>query len=810
MKKTILFIFLLFIIGNDGWSQSTFPLEVKNTTPYPDNQVYIAIVGNGKWIDLKTGNVNIIKESYNTIGIAGTTELYANCFTKLSEIPNRTFNLKEISSARMFLSVQKQLYLHFFDSGGYSAPNPDNSSDPNVNTLYEFMEFNYQNGFIFANTSRVDSYNYAMGLEVYGPNNFYKKVGELKSHTAIGTSFLNTVPTEFKGCYDATAGRIRFPTNIAAFKTGGAYENYMKPYIDAIWTKYKTEDLYFDAGQAGIWKGRVDANDRLTLVNQQFPARIGIVSRRPTTSEAFNGSGVLAQTNGIDVYDRLVQAQLVAAITRHVINTTTTNVGLQTWSDPTKYYLVSPCNYYAKFWHQKDISVDGLSYGFAYDDVFDQSSTIAVSPTKMIITFGGFAGTTTTSLPSPWKNQDVGTVAVPGSASFSSSTFTLKGAGDDIYGTADGFQFAYQTLTGDGEIIAKVTGLDNTHVYAKAGIMIRESLTSDSKHALTNLTPTGKVEFLSRSSTSSSTSNAEVVQTIPQWIRLKRVGNVFTSSYSSDGITWINTSASRTIAMSATLYVGLAACSHTSGLTTATFTNVSIKSTATGNVNLARGKSTSASSIETAGLAANFATDADETGTRWASSRTGISNEYIQVDLGASYDISRVVLKWETAYASSYSVLISNNATFLGSVANVSITGGNGSTDDLTLTGANKTGRYVRIYCTQRGTIYDYSLFDFQVYGTLSTLRETTETVSLNPLNIFPNPVEDKLNIDFATDSFYKKVVVYDVNGKLVLDQNLTGNATVHTIDTSKLANGLYVLEISTREQTYIRKFVKH
>ncbi len=57
------------------------------------------------------------------------------------------------------------------------------------------------------------------------------------------------------------------------------------------------------------------------------------------------------------------------------------------WAAPSAWYLTSPANYYVKFWHTH--SVGGLAYGFAYDDVSNQSSTIiSVTPEHMILTIG--------------------------------------------------------------------------------------------------------------------------------------------------------------------------------------------------------------------------------------------------------------------------------------------------------------------------------------------------------------------------------------------------------------------------------------
>lgn len=124
---------------------------------------------------------------------------------------------------------------------------------------------------------------------------------------------------------------------------------------------------------------------------------------------------------------------------------------------------------------------------------------------------------------------------------------------------------------------------------------------------------------------------------------------------------------------------------------------------------ISQGKPTVASSVE-ATYTVNLVNDGNAT-TRWGSAFT--NTEWIYVDLGASYNISRVVLNWEAAYGSSYQIQVSSDASNWTSV--YSTTTGNGATDDLTLAG---TGRYVRVYGTNRATVYGYSLYEFQVYGT--------------------------------------------------------------------------------------------
>src|SRR4029079_19148823 len=79
-------------------------------------------------------------------------------------------------------------------------------------------------------------------------------------------------------------------------------------------------------------------------------------------------------------------------------------------------------------------------------------------------------------LPSPWAAQDIGAVGVPGRSTFANGTFTVSGAGADVWGTADAFQFAFQPLAGDGTIVARVSAIQPVAPWTKTGVMILQSL----------------------------------------------------------------------------------------------------------------------------------------------------------------------------------------------------------------------------------------------------------------------------------------------------------------------------------------------
>ncbi len=150
-------------------------------------------------------------------------------------------------------------------------------------------------------------------------------------------------------------------------------------------------------------------------------------------------------------------------------------------------------------------------------------------------------------------------------------------------------------------------------------------------------------------------------------------------------------------------------------------------------VNVALNRPAVASTIETSGLVASNATDGS-TSTRWSSH--AFDPQWIYVDLGQNYDISRVVLRWEAAYGKDFQIQVSNDASTWTTIT--SVTGGTGGVNDLS--GLSGTGRYVRMYGTARGTQYGYSLWEFEVYGTVSAVQPpnvayTLQATSLSTTN---------------------------------------------------------------------------
>lgn len=173
---------------------------------------------------------------------------------------------------------------------------------------------------------------------------------------------------------------------------------------------------------------------------------------------------------------------------------------------------------------------------------------------------GGSPGAT--SLAASWSASDIGAVGQSGSSTQTGGTFTISGSGTDIWDAADAFQYVFQAGAGDVEITARVLSLDNTDAWAKAGVMIRESLAADARFAMTVVTPGNGTSLQARTQPSQGCSLTWGPGLgTPCWVRLTRSGNQFTGAASADGSTWTPIGPVG-IAMGPNVYVGLCVTAH--------------------------------------------------------------------------------------------------------------------------------------------------------------------------------------------------------------------------------------------------------
>ena len=163
-------------------------------------------------------------------------------------------------------------------------------------------------------------------------------------------------------------------------------------------------------------------------------------------------------------------------------------------------------------------------------------------------------------------------VAAPGLAG---SAVINGGGAISTTSTSDSFQFASQTMDGDGEIIARLVSFQGAST--RAGIMLRESTAAGSRHVMVGVLNGGAGSLVKRTATAGNASVASFT-TAGYWLRLVRKGDVVTAYTSANGSAWTAVSGGATTltTLPANVLVGLAVSSGTTTTADASFDNVQI------------------------------------------------------------------------------------------------------------------------------------------------------------------------------------------------------------------------------------------
>jgi hypothetical protein len=208
------------------------------------------------------------------------------------------------------------------------------------NSSYQdFIELNSSGTTINADTSRVDAFGLPLAINEVNSDGTGNLVGEdygvfSESRSALFTQFEDSVPAPFQQLATVDAPyKIPAPGDIAAFQPGGADASYMTSYAASVGATETTQEVFGCSG---------------------------------------GGSPDLAS-----------DPSLCAALNRCVAQFSTT-----VQNTPSDYYENPPCNYYSKFWHS--VAVNGLQYGFAYDDDNGQSSDFSSGDAKYVQVAIGF------------------------------------------------------------------------------------------------------------------------------------------------------------------------------------------------------------------------------------------------------------------------------------------------------------------------------------------------------------------------------------------------------------------------------------
>jgi hypothetical protein len=225
-------------------------------------------------------------------------------------------------------------------------------------------------------------------------------------------------------------------------------------------------------------------------------------------------------------------------------------------------------------------------------------------------------------------------------------------------------------------------------------------------------------------------------------------------------------------------------------------------------VNIALNKKVTVSSMESPLLGGENAVDGNMS-TRWSS---GFSDpQFIIVDLGAVYDLTEIILYWESAYAKAYQVELSDGPTPYKIIFTESSS--DGGIDKIP---AAEKARYVKIYCTQRATEWGNSLYEIVVHSTVTSgvINGSGKNIPSDYalLQNYPNPFNPATTITYQIpEKNFVSLKVFDVLGKevktMVGEEKMPGTYSV-ILNGSRLSSGVYYYTLSSGSFLQTKKFI--
>jgi len=360
---------------------------------YSNSQIYVLCYGQNS-----SSQMCCLDQNGNMVPLAAGQNLSSFSYP-LSSFSGFQFPPAMIS-CRLYVSLGSPLSMNINPGTpvGVAAPNINNPTDPNINTVFDWIEFNLQNSTIFCNTTQVDMFGIPMVMTLYdnasgGGYTVNGTVGITETASAIMSEFVAGVPSQFQNL--ETPVRIVAPVH-GSFGSGGANATYLFSYIAGVWSEYTTTPCVIQMG-GKTYTGTVNAGNQLAFTTPG-DSNTYLVNY-PSDQDVWGGAGTMAETtdpgNGqITSVELALEAIICASFHRHVMDNTT-NI-----NNPSAYYQAAPYDYYAQFWHIH--SINGMAYGFCYDDVNTQSSTmVSTNPRGIILGIGGGTYTASTATPTP-------------------------------------------------------------------------------------------------------------------------------------------------------------------------------------------------------------------------------------------------------------------------------------------------------------------------------------------------------------------------------------------------------------------------
>lgn len=362
-------------------SNGTFNLVVDNQTrKYANDQVYIYVIGQ----DPNNNDVFAWLNPDGTLTDAPAGSSPASL--PLAKRGPSTFTVPYLTSGWISLGAPLVMSFNSANPPGLVQPSVSNRSDPNINTLWDFIELNFDSANLFVNTSQVDAFAIPIQLALDGnvATTPVSVVGvDGPGWTAVQKAILanSTFSPLLINNADGDFVRILQPNDGIIYGVFSA--TYLDEYIDQCWALYRARGMTMDLTAAGFGKvtGKVHPGGNFNFVAAGSGPDAPIIASipKPTTREAFACNGPLATGTA---EQQAIQNVIAAGLNRGVLEVTQ-----QPMCDASKFYRQSATNTYAQILHEHFI--DKLAYGFAYDDQCSYAPAMTnTEPTTLTLTIG--------------------------------------------------------------------------------------------------------------------------------------------------------------------------------------------------------------------------------------------------------------------------------------------------------------------------------------------------------------------------------------------------------------------------------------
>ncbi|WP_144312351.1 discoidin domain-containing protein [Terriglobus saanensis] len=398
---------------NTGPNYPIFPgfvgVDLQNNTKgtWTDGQIFVTVIGrdaaNNNAFAYLTSDGTVIDFTLNDGAdpnhLTKNGKNYGNYSFSLAQ--TKLLKIPTLVSARAFISLGEPLYIQINPDPnnptqvvGYAGPSRTNATDPNFNTPLDWYEFDNET-LMDINTTQVDRFGLPLTLDVWSAGGTsHQRIGITESIAQLDAEFATEVPAEFQ---PPTMNNLNIlsPASLGMpMAADGANAHYFDNVIATAWKSYATSPITITVSGRQFKGTAVASTLTFTEVNPSAShAGETFVVQQPSTQEVFLCNGSMNEgvdmSNGStpalqdeDAVQRQLQNQVCSATNRGVLSNPAN------WANASTYYSTSPApaNYYSAFWHRH--SIDGLAYGFAYDDNNNQSGSINVKAEHMVFGIG--------------------------------------------------------------------------------------------------------------------------------------------------------------------------------------------------------------------------------------------------------------------------------------------------------------------------------------------------------------------------------------------------------------------------------------